>query len=152
MKKESRGLAEEISRLTMTVEEKKAVLGETTSELERKAQEYALSVERGRALQTDLNDLLYQKQLNQERIAYKKKYAKRLKDLSQQRVDPSASLQVERKLLASSQALDNVKEIIFSLKEQHPHLTEVLDRVAAMADSQIVSTVDGDRQTTMDMQ
>ena len=81
-----------------------------------------------------MNDLLYQKQLNQERISYKQKFVKRLKDYAALGIDSSLSLQTQRRLLASSQALDNVKEIILDLQNQNPHLSEVLERVMAMTD------------------
>ena len=139
LKKEARALGEDISNTTATIEERKAQFAEMTSELERLASQYADSEETGQQLQTEINDLLYQKQLNQERTSYKQKYAKRLKDLSQMRVDPSQSLQVERKLLSSSQALANVKDIIFSLQSTHPHLVDVLERVAAMANPDVPS-------------
>ena len=139
LKKEARALGEDISNTTATIEERKAQFAEMTSELERLASQYADSEETGQQLQTEINDLLYQKQLNQERTSYKQKYAKRLKDLSQMRVDPSQSLQVERKLLSSSQALANVKDIILSLQSTHPHLVDVLERVAAMANPDVPS-------------
>ena len=41
---------------------------------------------------------------------------------------------VERRLLSSSQALDNVEEIMQGLQSSHPHLSEVLKRVIIVAD------------------
>jgi len=57
-------------------------------------------------------------------------------------VDPSQSLQVERKLLSSSQALANVKDIILNLQATHPHLVDVLQRVIAMAHPDVPSLTD----------
>lgn len=137
LKKEARSFAEEISMLTSTIDAKNAVFSDMTVELESVTSQYALSEEQSIQLQGEINDLLYQKQLNQERMAYKQKYAKRLKDLAQSRVEPSQSLMLERRLLSSSQALDNVKEIIIGLQSVHPHLAEVLERVVAMADPNV---------------
>lgn len=137
LKKEARSFAEEISMLTSTIDAKKAVFSDMTVELECVTSQYAQSEEQSIQLQGEINDLLYQKQLNQERMSYKQKYAKRLKDLAQSKVEPSQSLMLERRLLASSQALDNVKEIIIGLQSVHPHLAEVLERVVAMADPNV---------------
>lgn len=137
LKKEARVLAEDSSRVASTIEDRKEQFSNMTYELERLTTLYEESEGMGNRLQTNINDLLYQKQLNQERISYKMKYAKRLKDLIQIRVEPSQYLMVERRLLSSGQALDNVKEIILGLQEVHPHLVDVLDRVAAMADSSV---------------
>jgi hypothetical protein len=142
LKKEAKGLGDDISRVTVTIEERRAQFAEMTSELERLASQYAASEENSQQLQNEINDLLYHKQLNQERISYKQKYAKRLKDLSQALVDPSQSLQVERKLLSSSQALANVKDIILNLQATHPHLVDVLQRVIAMAHPDVPSLTD----------
>jgi response regulator RpfG family c-di-GMP phosphodiesterase len=98
---------------------------------------YGDSEELCHQLQSQINDLLYQKQLQQERISYKQKYALRLRELSQSGVDSSQSLQVERRVLSATQALDNVKEIIFELQSTFPHLREVLERVSAMTDPSI---------------
>lgn len=89
------------------------------------------------SLQMRINDLLYTKQLNQERIAYKQKYARRLKDLSAEGVDSAQNIQIERRLLSATQALDNVKNIVTDLRESHPHLTDVLARVEGMTDPSI---------------
>ena len=134
MKKEARVLAEETSQYTSAIEERRAQLHEMTSSLERATTLYGETEEQSHKTQGEINDLLYQKQLNQERISYKQKYNKRLKELSQSGIDQSQSLQVERRLLTASQALDNVKEIIGSLQQSYPHLTEVLVRVSAMAE------------------
>lgn len=134
LKKEAKALANETSQYTGAIEERKAQFSEMTSELERVTSKYSEVEDLNRKLQTQINDLLYQKQLNQERISYKQKYIKRLKDYSTAGIDSSLSLQTQRRLLAASQALDNVKEIIAELQTQSPHLTEVLDRVMAMTD------------------
>jgi chromosome segregation ATPase len=148
LKKEARGVAEDTSRLTSTIEERKEQFSEMTYELEQMTSQYGASEDLGSQLQAEINDLLYLKQLNQEKISYKQKYTKRLKDLSKIRVEPSQSLMVERRLLSSSQALDNVKEIIMGLQTAHPHLEEVLERVMAMTDPNINISSNGAR---MDM-
>ena len=137
LKKEARGLAEDTSRITCMIEEKKGLFSDMTVELETLSSQYAHFEEFGVQLQGEINDLLYQKQLNQERASYKQKYVRRLKDLSLSKVDPSQSLMLERRLLSSSQALDNVKEIMQGLQSSHSHLAEVLERVVAMADPKI---------------
>lgn len=134
LKKEARSLSNETSQYTGAIEERKAQFSEMTSELERVTSHYSDMEERNRQLQNDINDLLYQKQLNQERISYRQKYVKRLKDYSATGIDISLTLQTQRRLLAASQALDNVKEIVVDLQRAHPHLTDVLERVMAMAD------------------
>jgi chromosome segregation ATPase len=133
MKKESRVLAEETSQYTVAIEERRAQLHEMTSNLESVTAQYGETEELSHQTQGEINDLLYQKQLNQERISYKQKYNKRLRELSQTGVDLSQSLQVERRLLAASQALENVQDIIVNIQESQPHLSDVLARVANMA-------------------
>lgn len=134
LKKEARALSNETSQYTGAIEERKAQFSEMTSELERVTTAYSDMEEGNRQLQNDINDLLYQKQLNQERVSYRQKYVKRLKDYSATGIDISLTLQTQRRLLAASQALDNVKEIISDLQRSNPHLTDVLDRVMAMTD------------------
>lgn len=134
MKKESRVLAEETSQYTVAIEERRAQLHEMTSNLESVTAQYGETEELSHQTQGEINDLLYQKQLNQERISYKQKYNKRLRELSQTGIDQSQSLQVERRLLTAHQGLENVQEIIGSLKQTYPHLSEVLTRVSAMAE------------------
>lgn len=134
LKKEAKALANETAQYTGAIEERKAQFSEMTSDLERATTQYGEVEESNRKMQTDINDMLYQKQLNQERISYKQKFIKRLKDYASTGIDSSLSLQTQRRLLAASQALDNVKEIISELKTQSPHLSEVLDRVMAMTD------------------
>ena len=134
LKKEARILAEETSQFTVAIEERRAQLHEMTSSLERATAQYGDTEEQSHQIQGEINDLLYQKQLNQERISYKQKYNKRLRELSQSGIDQSQSLQVERRLLTASQALENVREIIGNLKQAYPHLAEVLARVNSMAD------------------
>lgn len=134
LKKESRVLAEETSQCSSKIEENKAQLHEMTSALERVTVQYSTTEEISSQLQGEINDLLYQKQLFQERIAYRQKYSRRLKELSQTGIELSQSLQVERRLLSASQALDNVREIIADLQGAHPHLVDVLQRVGAMTD------------------
>ena len=48
--------------------------------------------------------------------------------------DQGQSMQVERKLLSSTQSLDNVRAIISDLQNMHPHLAEVLTRVSTMTE------------------
>ena len=140
LKKEARGLAEDSSRISSTIEEKKKILSDITCDLEKITIISAQSEGDSGQLQVEINELLYQKQLNQERILYKQNYVKRLKDLSGTRAESSQLIVLERRLLASSQALDNVREIILGLQFVHPHLTDVLDRVIAMANPNIGSS------------
>jgi chromosome segregation ATPase len=137
LKKEARILAEETSQYNSMYEEKKNKLEEMGYELERVTAQYGEAEETCHVLQTNINEMLYQKQLLQERIAYRQKYTSRLRELSQTGIDLSQALPIERKLLSSSQALDNVKEIIEELQSSFPHLNEVLQRVSVMADASI---------------
>ncbi len=134
LKKDARVLAEETSRYSSAIEEKKAQLHEMTSDLERVTNEYAENERVSHEVQGQINDLLYRKQLHQERISYKQKFSKRLKELGAVGVDQGQAMQVERKLLSSTQSLDNVRAIIGDLQNMHPHLTEVLSRVATMTE------------------
>lgn len=137
LKKESRVLAEDISRYSSMHNDKKEQLQAMTAELEYVTSQYTESEEYCHDLQNQINELLYRKQLHQERISYRQKYANRLRDLAQSGVDSSQSLQVERRVLSASQALDNVKEIILDLQAAFPHLQEVLLRVDAMTNPSI---------------
>eukprot|EP01041_Mallomonas_annulata_P004007 gene4007-7982_t len=135
LKRDAKELSEQTQKYGAAIEERRAALSEMTSELERVTAQYGETEEINHSLQSEINDLLYQKQLGQERLTYRQKYVKKLKELSQGGgVEPSQALQVERKLLSASQALENVKEIIYDLQESHPHLQEVLRRVVTMAD------------------
>lgn len=134
LKKDARELAEETTRYTSAIEQRRAQLSEMTSELERETSAYGEAEEANNSLQTIMNDLLYQKQLNAERVAYRQKYSKRLREITSTGIDISQALPVERRLLAASSALDNVREVINDLQQTHPHLHEVLARVTAMAD------------------
>lgn len=138
LKKESKALGNEVSQYTGAIEEKKAFLSEMTSELERLSSDFAVQENANRELQSTINDCLYRKQLNQERISYRQKYIKRLRDLINEGIDSSQTLQVERRLLVATQALDNVKEVVAELSALNPHLQEVLDRVRVMCDPMIV--------------
>lgn len=134
LKKDARILAEETSRYASSIEEKKAQLEANAYELENKTKQFGENNQASFTLRGQVNDLLYQKQLNEERISYHQKYIKRLKELSASGIDPSQHLNVERRLLSGQQSLDNVKEIIIGLTQMHPHLHEVLSRVLAMSD------------------
>jgi coiled-coil domain-containing protein 40 len=137
LKKESRIFAEEISQYQSMLEEKKNLQSEIAFELEKRTAQYGEAEETCHQLQSSINDLLYKKQLLQERISYRQKYCARLREVSQAGVDLNQALVVERKLLSSMQALDNVKEIILDLQSTFPHLKEVLERVFTMTDPQI---------------
>eukprot|EP01039_Chlorochromonas_danica_P006106 gene6106-6723_t len=134
LKKESRIVAEETSQFQSLYEQKKNNLAQMTYSLENMTNQYGEAEENCHQLQSRINDLLYQKQLNQERIAYRQKFCSRLREVSQHGVDIGQALQIERKLLASSQALENVREIISEIQSSFPHLQEVLQRVLTMAD------------------
>ena len=134
LKKDARVLAEETSRYASSIEEKKSQLNTVASELENTTKQFGENNEIIFKLQGQVNDLLYQKQLNQERISYQQKYVKRIKELSGSGIDSSQHLNIERRLLSGQQSLDNVKEIINGLTNMHPHLHEVLSRVLTMAD------------------
>lgn len=137
MKRDLRVVSEEMANVSAFVEEKKIALHDMTNNLERATSEYGLSEEICHQLQEEINNMLYQKQLLQERLSYRQKYLKRLKELSQNGVDVTMSLQIERKLLSTSQSIENVQTIINDIKDQFPHLSEVLDRVAIMTDPDI---------------
>ena len=137
LRREARMLAEQTSQYTTAVDDRKGQLAEMSSELESLKNSYSDMEQENQSLQMRINDLLYTKQLNQERIAYKQKYARRLKDLSAEGVDSAQNIQIERRLLSATQALDNVKNIVTDLRESHPHLTDVLARVEGMTDPSI---------------
>lgn len=143
LKKEAMLLAQETSHYNSLFEQKKEQLQTVASQLEDVTGQYGDAEEMCHQLQSQINDLLYQKQMQQERISYKQKYSVRLRELSQAAagVDASQSLQVERRVLSATQALDNVKEIISELQAAFPHLKEVLLRVSAMTDPSIQATL-----------
>ncbi len=110
--------------------------------------DYGEAEDRCHQLQGSINDLLYQKQLLQERIGYRQKFISRLRELSNSSggpMDINQTLQIERKLVASTQALDNVQEIILELQSNFPHLQEVLARVSAMTDPAITIPSESDQ-------
>lgn len=140
LKKDARSLAEETSQYSSMFENKKRQLNGILDELESVTSEYGDTEEYCHQLQNEINELLYQKQLFQERLQYRQKFLGRMRDYASQGgmgLDPSQSLQVERRVLASSQALDNVREIILDLQDSFPHIKEVLQRVEAMTDPSI---------------
>ena len=138
LKKDAMLLAQETSHYGSLFEQKKEQLQGVATQLEDVTGQYGDAEELCHQLQSQINDLLYQKQLHQERISYKQKYAVRLRELAQNGgVDATQALQVERRVLSASQALDNVKEIIEELQSAFPHLKEVLERVRAMTDPSI---------------
>ena len=138
LKGEARQLAEETSQYISLYEEKKRQTQETSEMLELVTFQYGETEEKCHALQGEINDLLYQKQLLQERIMYRQKYVNKLKDyMTSGGIDSSQSLQIERRVLSASQALDNVREIITDLQLSFPHMKEVLQRVDAMTDPSI---------------
>lgn len=138
LKGEARQLAEETSQYNSIYEEKKRQTQETSEMLELVTYQYGETEEKCHALQGEINDLLYQKQLLQERIMYRQKYVNKLKDFTASGgIESSQSLQIERRVLSASQALDNVREIIADLQLSFPHMKEVLQRVDAMTDPSI---------------
>lgn len=128
------GLDSETANFTAAYNQKATDLTDMTFELERMTAQYGEAEEVCHSLQGNINDLLYQKQLNQERVSYRQKFCSRLREVSAQGVDIGQALQIERKLLASSQALENVREIIEELQATYPHLKDVLQRVLTMTD------------------
>ena len=137
VKKEARALADEHLRYDQGILVKSNEIAEMTADLERLALDFGTFEEVNVGVQGAINDLLYQKQLRQERIAYRLKYLKRLKAVTAAGIEPAQALAVERKLLSATQGLDNVRNIIFALQEAHPHLHEVLQLVATMTESGI---------------
>lgn len=137
LKKEARALAEQGLQYTAAAEERRAQLSEIYSEIERSSNDFAECEALNTELQTRINDLLYKKQLNQERIGYKQKYLKKMKELASEGVDASQSLQIERRLMGANQGMENVQEIISDLEKAHPHLSDVLGRVRSMTDADL---------------
>ncbi len=148
LKKEARLLAEETSQYSSMFEQKKKEVQDVTFQLEKMTSDYGEAEDRCHQLQGSINDLLYQKQLLQERIGYRQKFISRLRELSNSSggpMDINQTLQIERKLVASTQALDNVQEIILELQSNFPHLQEVLARVSAMTDPAITIPSESDQ-------
>ena len=82
LKKEARALAEETSQYNSLFDEKKSQMVAMTDELESITAQYGETEEVCNQLKASINDLLYQKQLFQERVGYRQKYCTRLKELS----------------------------------------------------------------------
>lgn len=140
LKKESKALANEVTEYSSAIEQKRNQFGEMTRELEGVTEQFRELEEVNRQLQSEINDNLYKKQLNNERISYKQKYIKRFQEVLSQGMitDNTKSLQIERKLLEATQGLDNIKEVIYDLQNINPHLTEVLERVLTMCEPQLI--------------
>jgi coiled-coil domain-containing protein 40 len=138
LKRELETINEQIAKNIMNIEEKKALLSEMSTDLDDTTNSLGLAEETCQMLQSTINDLLYQKQINGERIAYKQKYLKLVRESSSKEVIVfGQALQVERKLLVSSQALDNLRDLLTDLSGSYPHLQDVLARVQNMTDSGI---------------
>lgn len=137
LKKDGRRLAEESMRYDAAVAAKRNELEEMTMELDSLAHDFSAREEMNARIQSQINDSMYQKQLNQERMAYRQKYLKRIKEVLASGIDTSQILSVERKMLSANQALDNVRDIIADLQTAHPHLAQVLTLVATMTDAGI---------------
>lgn len=137
LKKEARVLAEENSHYNSLYDDKKSKLERLVIDLEETTAQYSQAEDTCHQMQSHINDQLYQKQLQQERISYRQKFINRLREVSQTGVDVTQSLQVERRMLTANQALDNVKEILIDLQTSFPHLKEVLQRVEAMTNPKL---------------
>lgn len=137
LKKEARLLAEENSHYNSLYDDKKSKLERLVIDLEETTAQYSQAEDICHQMQSHINDQLYQKQLQQERISYRQKFINRLREVSQTGVDITQSLQVERRMLTANQALDNVKEILIDLQTSFPHLKEVLQRVEAMTNPKL---------------
>ena len=137
LKREARIRAEEIARYNEALEERKAAMHEIASDLERVSMQFGSTDEINHQLQGDVNDLLYHKQLNQERIAYREKFLRKLRENVQQGIDLTKSLQIERRLVAADQALQSVVDIVENLQNSYPHLLDVFQRVGNMTNPTI---------------
>lgn len=137
LKKEARELSSEMLNYTALVDDKKAQFNNLTNELESITNKYNEIENINQELQNNINNKLYLKQLNLERISYKQKYLKRFKEYSNSGIDVSLTLQTQRRLLSSSQSLDNIKEILNDLMNSNPHLSDILNRVMEMTNTGI---------------
>lgn len=134
LKKDARSLSDETTRLSGVIEERKSQLRQLTTELDNMTSVHSETEQNNSQLQRQINDMLYQKQRNQERVSYSQTYIKKLRELMSSGPDHGNSLQAERRLLAATQAIENVRDIVKDLQRIHPHLSEVLDRVYHMTD------------------
>ncbi|CAM9524464.1 unnamed protein product, partial [Ectocarpus fasciculatus] len=134
LKKDARALSDETTRYTAVIEERKGQLRGIAGELDNVTSVFNETERSNNEIQKQINDMLYQKQRSQERISYGHTYIKKLREYMSGNVEHSNALQAERRLLAGSQALENVRDIINDLQRMHPHLTDVLERVYNMTD------------------
>lgn len=134
LKKDARALSDETTRYTAVIEERKGQLRGISSELESFTSAHNEAERSNNDIQRQINDMLYQKQRSQERISYGQTYVKKIRDYMSGNVEHTNALQAERRLLAGTQALENVRDIITDLQRLHPHLNDVLERVYNMTD------------------
>lgn len=134
LKKDARALSDETTRYTAVIEERKGQLAGLARELEGITSAHNETERSNAEIQRQINDMLYQKQRSQERNSYAQTYNKKLREYTSGNVEHSNALQAERRLLAGTQALENVRDIISDLQRLHPHLSDVLERVYNMTD------------------
>jgi chromosome segregation ATPase len=139
LKKDARTLSDETTRYTGVIEERKMQLQLISSDLDKMNAEYSENEKFNSELQRQINEMLYQKQRNNERVSYCQTYLKKLRELMSSGVEHASALQAERRLLAATQALENVQDIARDLQRLHPHLADVLERVYKMTDPGIDS-------------
>ena len=145
LKKDARSLSDETTRYTAVIEERKGQLRKVAEELDGVTSAHNETESSNNEIQRQINDMLYQKQRSQERISYGQTYVKKIREFMSGSTEHSNALQAERRLLAGSQALENVRDIINDLQRLHPHLSEVLGRVYNMTDpglDEVLSSTD----------
>lgn len=137
LKHDVRNLNQDIALKVVDIEQKTAEVSEITSELDRLTTNYSDLESNNRNIQVDINDLLFQKQLQQEQIFYKQKFCKRNKELVASDNKISQSIMIDRSFLLAKQDLESLQDILYSLSSVYPHLYEVLQRVIKMTNVDI---------------
>jgi chromosome segregation ATPase len=134
LKKDARALSDETTKYLGVIDERKNQLSQIAAELEELNNACAESERSNIDMQRQINDMLYQKQRNQERISYAQTYLKKLREYLNGTSEALNGLQAERRLLTANQALENVRDIIRDMQRLHPHLDDILERVFNMSD------------------
>lgn len=134
LKKDARSLSDETTKYLGVIDERKNQLSQIAAELEELNNACAESERSNIDMQRQINDMLYQKQRNQERISYAQTYLKKLREYLNGNSETLNGLQAERRLLTANQALENVRDIIRDVQRIHPHLDDILERVFNMSD------------------
>ena len=119
------------------IKEKNVELETVGSELEEASGRYGKLEEDANELQNAINDALYDKQRNVDRLTKLSSLNSRYRTVlegEEESVPEAMAAQVKDEARAATEQLDTVRGLINTLRVDFPHLDEVLTRVAHLAD------------------